>query len=150
MRTTGSWIIHGPCSSQAQKWEWPDSEGMRPREKPTRIESVFGLRDRADHLDEAYDGAKNDSPEKEPVGVEPVVEEFAQQQADDNGCGNDESNLRVARPNHRGVVGLAFLLLVLHAVNVPLRAHARLSSRRRRLTGGLHVCIIKVRGGAVW
>ena len=113
-------------------------------------ESVLGLGDHTNHLDETHNGAKNDSSEKEPVGVQPVVQQFPKQQADDNGGGNDERDLRVACPDHRGVVGLAVLALVRHVANLSPCAHESRNSRCRRLTRGSHPDIIEVRGGAVW
>ncbi len=58
---------------------------------------------RADHVNETCDRPDDDPDEKQPMGVEPIVQQFAQQQSHHNRGGNDECDLRIARPQHRAL-----------------------------------------------
>src|SRR5208283_1289933 len=70
--------------------------------------------DGADEIYEPGDCAHDDPRQKQPVGVQPVVQKFAEQQPDDHCGGKNESDLRVARPNCSGAL-LAIGVLGGHA-----------------------------------
>ena len=54
---------------------------------------IFGPRNHSNHLHKAHDRTKNDSAQKEPMRVQPIVEQFAQQQSNHYCGGNDEGDL---------------------------------------------------------
>src|SRR5579875_392613 len=68
----------------------------------------------ANHVDKAGDRSQYDAGEKEPVRVQPMVEQLADQQAGHHGCGNDKGDLRIARPYHGGAV-LWLIVLARHS-----------------------------------
>ena len=83
------------------------------------------------------------------MSVQPVIEQLAEQQSDDN-CGRDnESNLRIFCPDHRRIVGFSALSVVGHGISVS-PASVEQSWHFCGLTEGTHPDIIEVRGGAVW
>lgn len=53
----------------------------------------LGIGYHANHLYETNHSAENDAAQKEPMGVQPVVEQLAKQQSNNNRGGDDECDL---------------------------------------------------------
>src|SRR5271165_3760446 len=97
-------------------WESP----ARLRSTPVASVSVLGARHHANHLYESHHRAKDDSSQEEPVGVQPVVEQFADQESYHHSGGNNERDFGIARPHYRRVVRLRISTLLRHAASLSL------------------------------
>src|SRR5215472_6245284 len=80
--------------------------------------SFFIARHHTNHLHKSHDCPKDDSDKKQPVCMQPIVQQFAQEQPNHHSRRNNEGHFRVPCPHHCGIIRLTVFMLFRHVNSV--------------------------------